>query len=126
MRTKKEDIDNIIKDALTQEEAKFYDELDEQNIFQMMGGLFQGKLKWIMLMMNVVMVVFFVLFVYCIVQFFNTEDTNELIKWTAGGFISIMVVTFLKLFAWLQIDKNAVIREMKRLELQFSSLAHKL
>ncbi len=29
----REDIDNLIKETLTEEEAKFYDELDEQRCF---------------------------------------------------------------------------------------------
>ena len=50
----REDIDKLIKETLTQEEAKFYEELEEQNVFEMVGGLFQGKNKWIMLMMNLI------------------------------------------------------------------------
>jgi hypothetical protein len=126
MKNNIENIDKIIKEALTQEEAKFYDELDEQNLFQMIGGLFQGKMKWIMLMMNIIMVIFFGLFIYCVIQFLETENTNELIRWTVAGFICIMIVTFLKLFAWMQIDKNGLMREIKRLELQISSLANKM
>jgi len=72
------------------------------------------------------MVIFFALFIYCIIQFFETENTNELIRWTVSGIFCILIVTFLKLFAWMQIDKNAVLREIKRLELQVSSLASKM
>jgi hypothetical protein len=32
----------------------------------------------------------------------------------------------LKVFAWMQMDKNALLRELKRLELQVSSLANTL
>ena len=126
MKTHMEDIDKLIKDTLTQEEAKFYDELEEQNVFQMLGGLFQGKNKWIMLMMNFMTLVFLALFIYCTVQFFNTEETNELIKWGIGGFVFLLGVSMLKVFAWMQMDKNALLREMKRLELQVSSLSGKL
>jgi len=45
MKNHKEDIDNLIKETLTEEEAKFYDELEEQNILQMILGLFKGKKK---------------------------------------------------------------------------------
>ena len=75
--------------------------------------------------MNVVNIVAFVLFIYCLVQFLDTENTNELIKWGAGGFTCLMVTSLLKLFAWMQMDKNAILREMKRLELQVSSIAGK-
>ncbi|TVZ59887.1 hypothetical protein NA63_2429 [Flavobacteriaceae bacterium MAR_2010_105] len=121
-----EDIDQLIKDTLTKEEAKFYDELAEQNVFQMLVGLFRGKNKWIIILMNVVTLIFFGLFVYCTVRFFDTEVTNELIRWGIGGFVCLITVSMLKLFAWMQMDKNALIRELKRLELQVSSLSAKL
>lgn len=35
MKTNMEDIDKLIKETLTQEEAKFYEELEEQNVFEM-------------------------------------------------------------------------------------------
>jgi hypothetical protein len=126
MNTNMEDIDKLIKETLTQEEAKFYDDLDEQNVFQMLGGLFKGKNSWIMYVMNFMTLVFFGAFIFCVVQFFDTENTNELIKWAVGGVISLLAVSMLKMFAWLQMDKNALLREMKRLELQISSLSGKI
>ena len=126
MKTKMEDIDKLIKETLTQEEAKFYDELDEQNVLEMLGGLFKGKNSWIMYVMNFMTLVFFVGFIVCIVKFFDTENTNELIMWSVGVIIALLAVSMLKIFAWLQMDKNALLREMKRLELQISSLSGKM
>jgi len=123
MKTNKVDIDKLIKETLTQEEAKFYDELDEQNVFEMLGSLFQGKNRWIMYVMNFMTLVFFGLFVYCAVQFFDTENTNEMIKWGIGGLVFLFGVSMLKVFAWMQMDKNALLREIKRLEIQVSSLS---
>mgnify|MGYP000244660364 CR=1 FL=1 len=122
----REDIDKLIKETLTQEEAKFYDELEEQNVFEMVGGLFQGKNKWIMILMNFMTLVFFGLFVYSVVQFFNATETKELLKWGIGGLVFLFGVSMLKVFAWMQMDKNAIIREVKRLELQVSSLSSKI
>ncbi len=121
-----EDIDQLIKETLTKEEAKFYDDLDEQGVFAMILGIFKGKNKWIMFMMNVMTLVFFVLFIYCLVKFFQAEATKELIKWSIGTIIFLLGVSMLKMFSWMQMDKNALLREMKRLELQVSSLANKL
>lgn len=126
MKTNMEDIDKLIKETLTQEEAKFYAQLDEQNVFEMVIGLFKGKNKWIMYLMNLVTLIFFGLFIYCTVHFFNTEVTNEMIKWGIGGLVFLFGVSMLKVFAWMQMDKNALLREMKRLELQISSLSTKL
>ncbi|PWK17402.1 DUF6768 family protein [Xanthomarina spongicola] len=126
MKNQTEDIDKLIKETLTEEEAKFYDELEEQNVFQMVLGLFKGKNKWIMFLMNFMTLVFFALFIYCIVQFFETDVQKEYIKWGIGALVFLFGVSMLKVFAWMQMDKNALLRELKRLELQVSSLSGKL
>lgn len=126
MKTKIEDIDQLIKETLTEEEARFYNELEEQNLLQMVFGIFSGKNSWIVIVMSIVQVIFFGFFIYCAIQFFNTDATNELIKWGIFGTLSLMASSMLKLFSWMQMDKKAIIRELKRLELQVSSLASKI
>lgn len=126
MKNNMEDIDKLIKDTLTQEEAKFYDELEEQSVLGMIFGLFKGKNKWLLVMMNVMTVVFFGLFIYCLVQFFKVEATKELLKWGLGSIVFMLGVSMLKIFAWMQMDKNALLRELKRLELQVSSISGKI
>ena len=125
MKNKMEEIDELIKESLSKEEAVFYDSLEEQNLIEMVGGLFRSKNRWLIVLMNIVQVIAFGFFVYCLIEFFGTENTNELIKWGAGGFLFLLMSTFMKLFSWMQMDKNALLREMKRLELQIASLATK-
>ena len=48
-----------------------------------------------------------------------------MIKWGLGGIVFLIGVSMLKLFAWMQMDKNALLREIKRLEIQVSSLSQK-
>jgi hypothetical protein len=126
MKNNKEDIDKLIKDTLTQEEAKFYDTLEEQSVLGMIFGLFKGKNKWLLILMNTMTVVFFGFFIYCVVQFFSVDTTKELLKWGLGSIVFMIGVSMLKVFAWMQMDKNALLRELKRLELQVSSLAGKI
>jgi len=121
-----EEIDQLIKDTLSQEEAAFYDSLDEQNVFDMVIGLFKGKNAWILIIMNIMVLIFFGFFVYSCIQFFNVESTNELIKWGFGSLLFLLGLSMLKIFAWMQMDKNAILREMKRLELQVMSLSGKM
>ncbi|MBO6607312.1 DUF6768 family protein [Psychroserpens sp.] len=126
MKTNMEDIDKLIKETLSQEEIKFYESLEEQNMFNQVFGLFTGKNKWILILMNVMTLVFFGLFLYCVVQFFEANETKALLKWGIGSIVFLLGVSMLKVFAWMQMDKNTILREMKRLELQMSSLLGKL
>ena len=123
--SKKEEIDQLIKESLTQEEAKFYDELEEQNLLNQLGDLFKTKMGWLIVIMNIVTLVMFVLSIYCVVQFFSTDITNELIMWVGAFFICWTAVAMMKLFVWLQMDKNALLRELKRLELQIAAMTNK-
>ncbi len=126
MKTNMEDIDKLIKETLSKEEVKFYESLEEQNMFNKIIGLFIGKNKWLLILMNIMTLVFFGLFLYCVVQFFEVSETKELLKWGIGSIIFLLGVSMLKVFAWMQMDKNTILREMKRLELQMSSLLGKL
>lgn len=126
MNNEMEEIDQLIKDTLNQEEAKFYDALEEQNVLEMLFGLFKGKNAWLNILLNIMIVVFFGALIYCGIQFFNSETTEGLIKWGFGSLMLLLCISMLKLFAWMQMDKHAILREMKRLELQIMSLSGKM
>ena len=126
MKHKMEDIDQLIKDTLSEEEAKFYDALDEQNLFQMLGGLFKGKNSWLALVLNIIIAIVFGLLIYCIIKTFDTDNTNDLIQWVGGVILCFFMISMLKLYMWMQMHRNALMREMKRMELQISSLSGRI
>ena len=126
MENKREEIDQLIKDTLSKEEAAFYDSLEEQNNFEMILGLFKGKNAWFLVTTNIMTIVFLGLFVYCCIQFLNVESSEELMKYGFGSLLFLLSMCMLKIYAWMQMDKNAILREMKRLELQVMSLSGKV
>ncbi len=126
MKNEMEEIDLLIKETLNQEEAKFYDALDEQGIFEMLFGLFKGKNAWINILLNFMIVFFFGLLIYSVIQFFNAQSIEQLVRWGFGSISLLLCISMLKLYAWMQMDKNAILREMKRLELQVMSLSGKV
>lgn len=126
MKTKMEDIDKLIKETLTTEEAKFYDDLEESNILGMIKEVFTGKNSWLAILMNFVNLIAFGLFIYCTVRFLEVETTQELIKWGAAGFLCINFTSMIKMYFWMQGDKKTILKEVKRLELLVSSMLHKM
>ena len=125
MKNETDHIDALIKKALTEEEAKFYDELNEQNLFGKLEEVYRGKMGWLAVIMNILTLLLLGFFVFSVIRFFESEDSAALIKWAAGGFLSIIVVGMLKLYFWLQMDKNDIKRELKRIELQIAALSIK-
>ena len=119
---KNKNIDELITEALNEEQAEFYKKLDEQSMPEMFTGLFQDKLRWITILSVVMMLIWLGLAIYCAIQFFNTDDLKMLITWSGGFFFCMMAVLAFKIWNWMQMDKNALMREIKRLELQISML----
>lgn len=126
MKNEMQEIDQLIKETLTEEEAKFYDALEEQHLLQMVFGLFKGKNAWINILINVVIVIFFICLIYCGIQFFKQETTAGLLKWGFGTLTLFISISVMKIYAWMQMDKHALLRQMKRLELQVMSLSGKV
>ena len=120
-----ENIDALIKQALTDEETAFLERLGEQSLLQEGLGLFQGRRAWISISVGIVMILIMAGTVYCLVEFFKVEETKELMIWGGGFFLGLFMITSLKIWAWMQMDRNALMRELKRIELQVSTLNSK-
>ena len=58
--------------------------------------------------------------------FFGTTDSIEMIRYGAIFFLLMIAMTTLKIFHMMEMNKNATIREIKRMELQVSILANSL
>jgi hypothetical protein len=124
MKNSNEQIDKIIHEALTQEEAKFYDQLGEQSILEMSIGVFKGKNRGIYLLTFIMSFVLFGVFVFCAIEFYNAETTKEMLLFGGIGFWCMIGVTATKMWYWMQMNTNSILREMKRLELQIAALTN--
>lgn len=121
------ELDNKIKEALRQEDAEWFDEIGtEPSVFEMMAEAFQGRHWWLNTLTFVWALVFFVLAIVSAVKFFNTQDTNTAMMWAIGFMFCMMAVAMLKMWFWMELQKNAVTREIKRLELQVARLASRI
>lgn len=117
------EFDDKIRQALQAESDNVWKDVEEQGLFEQALDVMRGKHRFLTVIANVVMAVFFVVMVYCVVRFFDAQTTRTQIAWSVGFLASNMVVAMLKLWFWMQMDKNTVIREVKRLELQVATLA---
>lgn len=123
---KNEEIDQLIKEALSADERELFNSYDEQNILQKFGGLFEGKMKWLNGMSMAIQFIMFGVAVYCVYRIFNAADTMEMVQFGIATFVLMMAVTAIKFFHFMEMNKNAVIREIKRVELQVSMLSSRL
>ena len=115
-----QDLDKLIKESLTVEEAAYYDQLDEPNLIDKMYLIYSGKLKWISIIQSITMAGLFIFGVYAAIQFFNSSDVVVMIKWGFASMLSIIASSMVKLLLMQYMQEQSVYRQIKRLELQLS------
>jgi len=123
---KKEEIDQLIEESLSKDEAEFYNALDQQGLFKQWGNLYKGKLgKWAILITTIQLIItgFAFWFGY---KFFTVEDSVLMAKYGAGMLIGVIMNGLVKQWHWMQMDKNTILQEMKRIEFQVAILMDKL
>ena len=123
---KKEDIDRLITESLNEEEARFYESLEEGNVFRVWGSVYKGKFGWLAVIMGVVHVIALAITVYCGYWLFTVTDIAEIIRYGTILFIAWSFGAMIKLWHWLEINKNTTVREIKRLEFQVALLMEKI
>ena len=122
-----EDFDNRLKQALDQEYGADWEKLSgEQRIDEMVLDTFRGRNRLLSIFASIVMFAIFGATVWCITRYIAAENTKELISWAMLAAFGMMAVGMLKLWFWLEIERNATAREIKRLELQVAMLARGL
>jgi len=121
------ELDRKIKEALRQEgHEDFDDAVPEPSVFEMIFETFRGKHWWLSVLTFSWTLVFFVLAVFSAVKFFNVEDPRDTMMWALAFVFCMMAVSMLKMWFWMELNKNAITREIKRLELQIARLANRI
>jgi uncharacterized membrane protein len=122
MDKSEKEVDKLIHKAFSMEESEYFDKLGEQNIPQMVTGLFSGRLAWMNVLIAIITLVVFGLTVRSFVEMLNTEVINDKLEFMTYSILGFIAMALLKTWGWNQIDKNALLREIKRLEFQISLL----
>ncbi len=113
------DLDARIREALSQDDNVLQEATrTEAGVWELFFSTMRGRNRFFGIMVNIWIFVFSILTVYTVYRFFHTPDIREAITWVAAAFVCVIFVSFLKLWVWMEMNKNAVLREVKRVELQ--------
>jgi hypothetical protein len=94
----------------------------EESVMEMVGHSFQGRARWVSVIGWVKMLVAVMIAVTAIVQFFHTDSTRWLIAWASVFVVSSLGAAIMFALYWLEMNRNSITRELKRLELQIAQL----
>lgn len=121
------DLDKKIQEALRKEDAELLGAFrQEPSMFELMFETFRGRHRKLVWLTTTWSFVFFALAVFSAVRFFQAEDTRLVLTWAVAFMFCMNAVSMLKMWWWMEINKNAITREVKRLELQIAQLAARI
>ena len=126
MKANGKELDTLIREALSREELEIFDRLAEPSLPDLLTEHFRGRLRWLNLYGFVLTFVFFGLAVYCAVRLFQTDELAVLLRWGVGLLACMLAVSGLKLWFWMEMQRHALTREIKRVELAVAHLAGEL
>jgi len=117
--------DNAVRQALSKEDADFLARLDaqDQSPLHEALGTFGGKWGAINVFAAIMTFAIFGVFCYSVLQFFQASEVRDQIFWAAASLWAALAVAMLKMYFWMEMNKNTVLREVKRLELQVARLS---
>jgi hypothetical protein len=124
--TKQSDVDELIREALRAEGVEGLEALGEPGLPDMVTEVFRGRNRWIGAMMTANLLAVTIFALVCAVKFLGTDSPVLMARWGAGFFFCVIVAVGCKLWYWMQLDRLALSREIKRVELAIAQLAAEL
>jgi hypothetical protein len=120
------ELDRKIQEALPPGEAELLGPPGELPLWEQLTGMFRGRLGWLSLLVLIGTLAFAVFTVVTVVYFFRAESEREMIAWAGGFALGLISISFGRLWFWLLMHRNVILREVKRLELQVARLSSRL
>lgn len=111
-------LDDQIRNALSAEDAQMIGGPDDGlRIDQLVISTFRSR-NWLMTIpIVIVSIVVLALSIWCLVRFFNATEIQDMIGWAMGVIVGVFMVSFMKIWFWLEMQRIAITREVKKVEL---------
>src|SRR5690242_18093358 len=83
---------------------------DEPSLWEQRKQLYRGRLWWVSLLVAVAGGACLVFLFVSAVCFFQVESVRAMLAWAGGFGLSLIVFAFIRLWFWLLLHRNAVVR----------------
>ena len=120
------DLDDKIRQALKGSGVDPIDFEEEGTLREQVFETFRGKHRWLTILVTVEQFIFFGITIFAAVKFFHVDSTRNQIFYATVFLACFWVGIAFKMWYWMLLNRNAVTREVKRLELQLAVLARRL
>lgn len=121
------EIDKKLAEALKADDESLFDvHANEQSLFAEVADTFRGKRRWMVALVWFWSFLIFAVAVFAAVRFFQAETDRGMIGWGLGFLMAMIAVSMMKTWYFMEMNRNCVLREVKRVELQIARLAERL
>jgi hypothetical protein len=119
-------LDEEILEALSPAEASLLEPFrNDPPIFEMLIETFRGRNRWLNGLAFMFTFIGLAMVAVAGYQFFQAESTRAMIAWATCFLWFVVWVAMLKMWFWLEMQRNSITREIKRLELQVAHLSQR-
>ena len=120
-------IDEKIQEALSESEAELVDSLrGERPLGEMITEAFHSRHRWMHITAFIMPIVFGISACVFAYQFFVAESVHAMVGWATGFLWMVTATGMFKIFFMMELNKNSLTREIKRLELELAQLSRQL
>lgn len=118
------ELDRAIRQSLSAEDAELFDRFGaDQALHRQVLATFAGRLRWFNAAGWIAGAVLFAVGCVFAWRFWSAQDLEDMLRWGAASALAFAGVALVKVWFWLELQKNAIVREVKRLGVQVASLA---
>lgn len=117
-------LEDEIREALLagDENPELKELMEEQTFMRQTANLFKGKMAWTAYVTYIGMLVMFVLGVWAIFQLLEAETPRQIAIYALVINFAFLVILMNKLWLWMQLNKNAAVREILRVEMRVQEI----
>lgn len=115
------DLDEAIRQSLSAEDAKFLEAFDrEQPLLHHVMGTLRGQFAPLNAGGWIAGFVLFGLGAMCVWRFLEASAVRDMMLWGGAADLALLGLAMIKMWFWMELQKNAIVREVMRLELQLA------
>lgn len=126
MERSKDELDDVIREALGSTDPEALGRLKEDSMAQLLTDTFRGRHRRLAIGGAVMNLMLFIAGVLSAVQLLRADDQRAVLIWAAAMLLCFGFVIAIKIWYWLEMNRLAITREVKRVELQVVRIAQML
>jgi len=117
-------LDDRIRQSLSSEDQELLAQINaDDTLYRDVIATFQGHRRWMNIFSSIVGFSLFGVTLVCGWRFTMEAEPRGMLMWGAGAALAMSGLTMIKIWFWMEIQKNSIVREIKRVELQLAKLA---